>query len=69
MTSGSRLAEPILMIREEIFFKMIKEVRVKNRLKNFSYDGGESNRSVVGGVGAVTLLRNRQNKCVLQKRG
>ena len=65
--SRSRLAEHILMIREEIFFKMIKEVRVKYRFENFSYNQRKVNRSVVGGVGVVTLLRNRLNKCALSK--
>ena len=46
---------------------MIKEVKVKNRFENFSYNG-ESNRSVVGGgVGTVTL-RNRLNKCMLPRK-
>ena len=54
------------MIREEeIFFKMIKEVRVKYRFENFSYNRRESNWSVVG---AVTHLRNRLNKCVLPRK-
>ena len=53
---------------EEIFFKMIKEVRIKNRFENFIYNGGDSNRSVLGGVGAVTLLRNRLNKCMLPRK-
>ena len=33
--------------------------------ENLSNSQSESNRAIVGGVEAVTLLRNRVNKCVL----
>ena len=57
------------MIRkEEIFIKMMKEVRVKYRFENFRYRRSKGNRSVVGGIRAFTLLRNRMYKCVLPRR-
>ena len=54
--------------KEKVFFKMLKEVRVKNRFENFSYSRRKSNRSVVGGIRAVTLLRHRLYKCMLPGR-
>ena len=36
--------------------------------ENLSNSRSESYRAIVGGVGAVTLLRNRLNKCMLPRR-
>ena len=47
---------------------MFNEVGVKQRFENFSNSQSECNRAIVGGVGAVTLLRNRLNKCTLPRR-
>ena len=47
---------------------MFDEVGVKQRFENLSNSRSESNRAIVGGVGAVTLLRNRLNKCMLPRR-
>ena len=47
---------------------MFDEVRVKQSFENLSNSRSESNRTIVGGVGAVTLLRNRLNKCMLPRR-
>ena len=47
---------------------MFDEVRVKQSFENLSNSLSESNREIVGGVGAVTLLRNRLNKYMLPRR-
>ena len=47
---------------------MFDEVGVKQSFKNLSNSRSVSNRATVGGVGAVTLLRNRLNKCMLPRR-
>ena len=47
---------------------MFDEVGVKQSFENLSNSRSESNRAIVGGVGAVTLLRNRLNKCMLPRR-
>ena len=47
---------------------MFDEVGVKQSFENISNSRSESNRAIVGGVGAVTLLRNRLNKCMLPRR-
>ena len=47
---------------------MFDEVRVKQSFENLSNSRSESNRAIVGGVGVVTLLRNRLNKCMLPRR-
>ena len=44
---------------------MLDEVRVKQSFENLSNSRSERNRAIVGGVGAVTLLRNRLGKCML----
>ena len=36
--------------------------------ENLNNNRSESNRAIVGEVGAVTLLRNRLNKCMLPRR-
>ena len=36
--------------------------------ENLSNSRSESNRAIVGGVGVVTLFRNRLNKCMLPRR-
>ena len=47
---------------------MLDEVGVKQSFKNLSDSRSESNRAIVEGVGAVTLLRYRLNKCMLPRR-
>ena len=49
---------------------MSDEVGVKQSFENLSNIQGDGNRksTVVRGVGAVTLLRNWLNKCVLPRR-
>ena len=47
---------------------MFDEVGVKQSFENLSNSQSESNRAIVGGVGAVTLLRYRLNKCMLPRR-
>ena len=46
---------------------MFDEVGVKC-FENLSNSRSESNRAIVGRVRAVTLLRNRLNKCMLPRR-
>ena len=63
------LTEAILVIGKKIGrFEMFDEVGVKQSFENFSNSQSESNRVIVGGVGAVTFLRNRLNKCMLPRR-
>ena len=65
----SCLTEAILMIRKKtVRFETFDEVGVKQSFENLSNSQSESNRAIVGGVGAVTLLRNRLNKCMLLRR-
>ena len=65
----SCLTEAILLIGKKIVrFEMFDEVGVKQSFENLSNSRSESNRAIVGGVGAVTLLRNRLNKCMLSRR-
>ena len=65
----SCLTEAILVIRKKVVrFEMFDEVGVKQSFENLSNSRSESNRAIVGGVGAVTLLRNRLNKCMLPRR-
>ena len=47
---------------------MFDEVGVKQSFENLINSQSESNRAIVGGVGVVTLLRNRLNKYMLPKR-
>ena len=47
---------------------MSDEVGVKQSFEYLSNSRSESNRAIVGGVGAVTFLRNRVNKCMLPRR-
>ena len=49
-------------------FEMFDEVEVKHSFENLSNSRSENNRVIVGGVGAVTLLRYRLNMCMLPKR-
>ena len=44
---------------------MFDEVGVKQSFENLSNSLNESNKVIVGGAEAVTLLRNRLNKCTL----
>ena len=58
--------EAILVIwKKNVRFEMFDEVGVKQSFENLSNSQSESNRTIVGGVGAVTFLRNRLNKCML----
>ena len=65
----SCLTEAILVIGKKIVrFKMFDEVRIKQSFENLGNCRSESNRAIVGGVRAVTLLRYRLNKCMLPRR-
>ena len=65
----SCLMEAILVIGKKIVrFKMFDEVGIKQSFENLGNSRSESNRVIVGGVRAVTLLRNRLNKCMLPRR-
>ena len=61
--------EAILVIRKKMVrLEMFDEVGVKQSFENLSISRSESNRAIVGGVGAVTLLRNSLNKCMLPRK-
>ena len=65
----SCLAEAILVIGKKIVrLKMFDEVGIKQSFENLGNSWSESNRAIVGGVRAVTLLRYRLNKCMLPRR-
>ena len=65
----SCLTEAILVIGKKIVrFKTFDEVGVEQSFENLGNSRSESNRAIVGGVGAVTLLRYRLNKCMLPRR-
>ena len=65
----SYLTDTILVIWKKIVrFEMFDEVGVKQSFENLSNSRSESNRAIVGGVGVVTLFRNRLNKCMLPRR-
>ena len=65
----SCFTEAILVIGKKIVrLDMLDEVGVKQSFENLSNSRSESNRAIVGGVGAVTLLRNRLKKCMLPRR-
>ena len=65
----SCLTEAILVIGKKIVrFKMFDEVGIKQSFENLGNSQSESNRAIVGGVRAVTLLRYRLNKCMLPRR-
>ena len=65
----SCLTEAILVIGKKIVrFKMFDEVEIKQSFENLGNSRSESNRAIVGGVRAVTLLRYRLNKCMLPRR-
>ena len=54
----SCLTEAILVIGEKIVrFKMFDEVGIKQSFENLGNSRSESNRAIVGGVRAVTLLK------------
>ena len=62
-------AEAMLMISKKIVrLEMFDEVRVKQSFENLRNSRSEINRVIVGEVGAVTLLRNRLNKCMFPRR-
>ena len=68
ITSRSCLTKAILVILEKIVrFEMFYEVGVKQSFENLSNSQSESNRVIIGGVGAITLLRNRLNKSMLPR--
>ena len=57
------------MIQKKIVrLEMFDKLGVKQSFKTHSNSQSESNRAVVGRVGAATLLRNRLNKCMLPRR-
>ena len=61
--------EAVLVIWKKIVrFEMFDEVEVKQSFENLSNSRSKSSRAIVGGVGAVTLLRNRLNKCMQEIR-
>ena len=63
------LTEAILVVGKKIVrFKMSDEVGIKQSFENLGNSRSESNRAIVGGVRAVTLLRYRLNKCMLPRR-
>ena len=65
----SCLTEAILVIGKKIVrFKMFDEVGIKQSFENLGNSRSESNRAIVGGVRAVTLLRYRLNKGMLPRR-
>ena len=65
----SCLTEAILVIGKKIVrYEMFDEVGVKQCFENLSNSRSESNRVIVEGVGVVTLLRYRLNKCMLPRR-
>ena len=65
----SCLTEAILVIWEKIVrFEMFDEVGVKQSFENHSNSRSESNRAIVGRVRALSLLRNRLNRCMLPRR-
>ena len=65
----SCLTEAILVIGKKIVrFKMFDEVGVKQSFENLGNSRSENNRAIVGGVGSVTLLRYRLNKCMHPRR-
>ena len=65
----SCLTEAILVIGKKIVrFEMFDEVGIKQSFENLGNSQSESNRAIVGGVRAVTLLRYRLNKCILPRR-
>ena len=65
----SCLTEAIVVIWKKIVrFEIFDEVGVEQSFKNLSNSRSESNRAIVGGVGEVTLLRNRLNKCLIPRR-
>ena len=65
----SCLTEAILVIGKKIVrFKMFDEVGIKQSFENLGNSRSESNKAIVGGVRAVTLLRYRLNKCMLPRR-
>ena len=65
----SCLTEAILVVGKKIIrFEMFGEVGVKQSFEKLSNSRSESNRAIVRGVGAVTFLRYRLNKCMLPRR-
>ena len=55
------LTKAMLVICKKIVrFEMFDEVGVKQSFENLSNSWSENNSAIVGGIGAVTLLRNKQ---------
>ena len=57
-----------MICKKIVRFGMFDEVGVRQCFENLSNSLSESNRAIVGGAGAGTLLRNRLNKCMLPRR-
>ena len=57
-----------MILKKLVKFEMFDKVGVRQSFVNLSNSESESNRVVVGGVGVITLLRNRLNKCMLPRR-
>ena len=48
-------------------FKMFKKMRIENRFEDFSNSRSKGNRTIVGGIRAVTFLWSRMNQRVLPR--
>ena len=60
ITNRAFLTKAILAIRDKIRrVEMLPNLLVKNRFENFRGNGGLRNRTVVGWLGGVPLLRHR----------
>ena len=48
-------------------FKMLKNMVIENRFEDFSDSRSKSNRTIIGGIRAVTFLWSRMNQRVLSR--
>ena len=48
-------------------FKMFKKMGIENRFEDFSNSRSKGNRTIVGGIRAVTFLWSRMNQRVLPR--
>src|ERR1044072_9911299 len=63
ITRRAFLAKAILAIRDKIRrVEMLPNLPVKDRFENLRENGGQRNRTVVGGFRGVPLLRHRLNE-------
>src|ERR1700755_3624521 len=63
ITRRAFLTKAILAIRDKIRrVEMLPNLPVKDRFENFRENGGQRNRTVVGGLRGVPLLRHRLNE-------